>query len=377
MTRIRCAIGCDPQLATLSVDIDTSIEVEDLKVAIHLKAAPQLNRWGPQELLLVRVVNADIGGLIKHQLIACMSILHFGTFGAFPEDAIEKDELQQFESLQGAFRELSGFHFKAMNSSTVVSEYTQNLTPSLHHIVVLTPSVPPNYTLSMSDNYVNESLESFWKSLPSLEPPNEMLRFTSIPPFFPPDMTALYIRESYFLLFERIKNTLDPVFDSRKIRMAITGNPGTGKSIFLFYILWRLSKMDKNRASSVILHRAKDNGILYIFGPTHCWRSVNETDIIPLLDIPTTWYLTDTLTPCPGEVNAVTILVSSPARKHYSTFLTFGATDSLRCLPVWSLDELQKAAALFPKLNPTDVEARYSVIGGIPRFVLEESDEDI
>ncbi|KAJ3047588.1 hypothetical protein HDU99_009448, partial [Rhizoclosmatium hyalinum] len=135
--------------------------------------------------------------------------------------------------------------------------------------------------------------------------------------------------------------------------------------------------MDKDRVSSVILHRAKDNGILYIFGPTHCWRSVNETDIIPLLDIPTTWYLTDTLTPCPGEVNAVTILVSSPARKHYSTFLTFGATDSLRCLPVWSLDELQKAAALFPKLNPTDVEARYSVIGGIPRFVLEESDEDL
>ncbi|KAJ3282551.1 hypothetical protein HDU79_009856 [Rhizoclosmatium sp. JEL0117] len=122
MTRIRCVIGCDPQLATLSVDIDTSIEVEDLKVAIHLKAAPQLNQWGPQELLLVRVVNADIGGLTKHQLIACVSILHFGTFGAFPEDTIEKDEPQQFESLQGAFRELSGFHFKVLRLLTLMTD---------------------------------------------------------------------------------------------------------------------------------------------------------------------------------------------------------------------------------------------------------------
>jgi hypothetical protein len=94
--------------------------------------------------------------------------------------------------------------------------------------------------------------------------------------------------------------------------MAITGCPGIGKSLFLFYILWRLSKFEKPPA--VVLHREKDRGLIYVFQSNVCTVTNAYIEVVPVLNDKTTWYLTDTLSSPPAEdIRATTILVSSPA----------------------------------------------------------------
>ena len=74
--------------------------------------------------------------------------------------------------------------------------------------------------------------------------------------------------------------------------MAITGNPGIGKSIFLFYVMWKILSMDS--VGTVILHRARDRGLIYVFENNKCWSTLNYEDIVNILTLSNTWYLTDT-----------------------------------------------------------------------------------
>ncbi|KAF0683171.1 Aste57867_24764 [Aphanomyces stellatus] len=235
-----------------------------------------------------------------------------------------------------------------------------------------------NIELDSRDRLSQTPLEAFWESLPTLVPENGILKFASVPPFFPNNMNFLLIRASYQSMFEKIKSNLEnPDVMRRYNRMAITGNPGIGKSLFLFYVMWRISSMRGIR--TVILHRQKDRGLIYVFEKsekTRCWTTRDLGQIDKFLFRRDTWYLTDTLNPPPGEVAAMTILVASPARKHYKEFLKYSSTDELRYLPVWSLDELKQVADLY-KATAEDVQRRYCLIGGIPRYVLEKAGHDL
>ena len=86
----------------------------------------------------------------------------------------------------------------------------------------------------------------------------------------------------------------------------------------------------------------------------------------------TTWYLTDTLEPPPGQVEAITILVASPARRHYETFSRYLNTAPLHYFPVWSLEELKLVAPFYSR-ELKDIEKRYYMIGGVPRYLLEKN----
>ena len=56
--------------------------------------------------------------------------------------------------------------------------------------------------------------------------------------------------------------------------MAISGTPGIGKSVFLFYILWRLANMEtyKDGGSS----STGDEGRIYVFQNDGCWITMNR-----------------------------------------------------------------------------------------------------
>ena len=186
-------------------------------------------------------------------------------------------------------------------------------------------------------------------------------------------MKKLYIRKGYEDLFTIIcKNLEEKDIEKRLTGMAITGTPGIGKSMFLFYILWRLANMETTKA--VIIHRQFERGGIYVFQSSGCWETFNYSDVAGLLkdDSTYTWYLTDALEPPPARVKAVTILVSSPARKYYSTFLPLSLVAPLYYLPIWSLEELQLVAPLYSR-SPKIVEKRFARIGGIPRYVLEKN----
>ena len=152
--------------------------------------------------------------------------------------------------------------------------------------------------------------------------------------------------------------------------MAITGTPGVGKSMFLFYILWRLA--NKEDTKTVILHRQMNHKNIYGFHNDGCWVVPSSTDIRMLLDDLNTWYLTDALQPQPEKVNAITVLVSSPAEKYYSDFFNYSSIPPHHYLPVWSLEELKHVAESYSR-SPEEVEKRFNMIGGIARYVLEEN----
>jgi hypothetical protein len=218
----------------------------------------------------------------------------------------------------------------------------------------------------------NTDLTLFWSSLHGLQDKEGFLHFPVKPKFFPEKLNSLYIRKAYEDLFKIICDNLNSNNETKERihRMAITGTPGTGKSVFLFYILWRLANMETTK--TVILHREKDVEAIHVFQNDGCWKTRNIDHIDEFLEDPATWYLTDALLSQPGEVPAVTILVSSPAKEYYSKFLTYLPNSSLHYLPVWSLEELKLVAEFYSK-SPEVVEGRFDKMGGNARYVLEEN----
>ena len=218
-------------------------------------------------------------------------------------------------------------------------------------------------------------LTKFWNSLCRMEPENGFLKFGPRSSLLPEKLKELYIRKAYEDLFQIICNNLNSDNKTKEPirRMAITGTPGTGKSMFLFYILWRLANREDTK--TVILRRQMNHEHIYGFQNDGCWIVPSSTDIRVVLDDPETWYLTDALQPPPDQVNAITILVSSPSEKYYGDFMKLLPIPPLHYLPTWSLEELKRAAHVYFK-SPEVVEERFNMIGGIARYVLEE-DEDL
>jgi hypothetical protein len=219
----------------------------------------------------------------------------------------------------------------------------------------------------------NAELTSFWNSLRDIKNDEGFLHFTVFPTFFPDKFKVLYIRKAYEDLFKIICGNLEPTNPENRLRgMALTGTPGIGKSIFLFYILWRLANAESTK--TVILHRRSDRGNIFIFQNNGCRVACNLDRIDGFLNDPSTWYLTDALLESPDESKAVTIVVSSPARRYYSEFLKRSHVAPLHYLPTWSLEELQLVAPFYP-ITETDIKDRYNMIGGIPRYVIEKKDD--
>jgi hypothetical protein len=157
---------------------------------------------------------------------------------------------------------------------------------------------------------------------------------------------------------------MDYVSDGEK-GFILTGTPGTGKSIFLFYLLWQLASQ---RIETVILRRDEDVGRIYIFTKDGCFVTKDADEIDHLLDKQTTWYLTDTLNPQPQRAEAITILVSSPNREHYKYFAKLHPSVPIHHLPPWTLDELLAAGPSYGLSNKV-ISKRFDIVGGVPRAV--------
>jgi NADH dehydrogenase [ubiquinone] 1 alpha subcomplex assembly factor 7 len=206
-------------------------------------------------------------------------------------------------------------------------------------------------------------LEAFWRHLSTAEEEDSFVPLPIRVEFLPPRMMSLFIRSFYRILYERIFF----YFDEGLLGFAITGTPGIGKSVFLFYVLWRLARLEK-QPEAIVFHRAQDDGLIYLFTSNGCFKTKTLSAVDPFLSKKTTWYLTDTLDPPPTRTIMKTILVASPNRKHYKMFLKVHESVPLHYLEPWSLEELLMAA---PSYNlPADiVKERYHILGGVSRHV--------
>ena len=213
-------------------------------------------------------------------------------------------------------------------------------------------------------------LTSFWDSLRHISPQNGILKFPINYDFLAPEhIDGIYVRKAYEDLFALICKDLNPEDSQDRFhRFTVTGTPGIGRGIFLFYILWRLANMESTK--TVIVHRASNRGCIYVFQHDGCWVAYKYNRVDELLDDPTTWYLVDSYSDRPAEVEAITIQMSPPATQD-DMYFRYSATAHPYYLPVWSLEELKLAAPLFSKKLQA-IEERYHLIGGNPRYVFDK-----
>nr|CAG8661314.1 256_t:CDS:2 [Entrophospora candida] len=175
----------------------------------------------------------------------------------------------------------------------------------------------------------------FWKSLENAKIDNNFLQLSE-GVYFLGDKeqgNILYIRKCY----DHLANI---VFNEKIHRCRITGNPGIGKTVFGFYLLYLLSKQNK----TIVYHKACQYPILFNKQHTFC---SDISDFKGYLDNTDVWYI---------------VYGQPPLQVHAKTILL-----------LWSWNEVNKCRiSMFNHLEEAKVEDLYSHWGGIPRFVLEK-----
>eukprot|EP00026_Physarum_polycephalum_P003209 Phypoly_transcript_03219.p1 GENE.Phypoly_transcript_03219~~Phypoly_transcript_03219.p1 ORF type:complete len:546 (+),score=48.84 Phypoly_transcript_03219:883-2520(+) len=178
--------------------------------------------------------------------------------------------------------------------------------------------------------------------------------------------STLYVRRCYVDL---LKTILDQFKAQDLQRVLIVGNPGIGKSWFLFYIL----KVLIQHGSLCTIFQTQ-NGHWWAFHANGSVQYGTSQGSIPLelLEDENTWYLADTLEPVGS---AKTIFVSSPCKEHYKEFQKRRNTIT-RFMPIWTLSELEECSGITNPQQPlSEVRRLFARWGGIARFVLEKQDD--
>ena len=178
----------------------------------------------------------------------------------------------------------------------------------------------------------------------------------------------MYIRDDYVGLWAEIQRLIS----SGLSRIVISGNPGIGKSWFGLYVAFML--LSGSEPVTIVWESRRRSSRTLIRGGRVLEGSL--TDFRAELADTRTWYLVDEAVP-PGatEVEARTLVFSSPKRENYKDTLKAPAS-TIRYMPVWSWEEIEACHSLLyaddSERPLSEVRNAFDKWGGIPRFVLEK-----
>ncbi|GBC06602.1 hypothetical protein RclHR1_06950008 [Rhizophagus clarus] len=220
---------------------------------------------------------------------------------------------------------------------------------------------PPNKRVKTDDEVNN-----FWRDLKKASLTNQFLRLPNNTRFLGKEhgLSNLYIRRCY-KDFEHI------VFDDAINKLRISGNPGIGKTIFGYYLLYLLAK--KN--ATIVFDSCKEKKS-FVFNGEHAFRCNDDEIDLYLLDA-RVWYIVDGKEP--KDVNAKTILICSSKRDHYKHFDNYEGKIAIRYMPIWSWKEIKQCRKYIynDKIDERLARDLFSKWGGIPRYVLEKANEKV
>jgi hypothetical protein len=212
---------------------------------------------------------------------------------------------------------------------------------------------------SGTDSDFFQSVKAFWTNLP-FPTKGKILPFPSVNPFLSVPSKLIVIRTAY-------KDIAKTILDSDdKTNFLICGNPGIGKSLFLYYLMARLKSLNE----PVIFHSQFTPKVyLFLPGEVKVYDSID-----PLVDDylmkKNVWYLVDTGKDFKAN-KAKTVFVSSPKRSHYSEYVKSENHRTLY-MPVWEHDELELCRSLlYSNIDQNKFEERLAKLGGIPRLIFE------
>ena len=135
--------------------------------------------------------------------------------------------------------------------------------------------------------------------------------------------------------------------------------------------MWRLAQ--DYPQSNIVYFNSVEQCYYLLLGDGTSDSVVDPGHLTSLLTQPDTFLLFDAAgKEHPPIANARTIVVSSPDERQYKQWQK--ARKLCRYMPAWTLDEIMLAHKHIPLYGlVTDVEERFRIVGGVPRFVLDNT----
>ncbi|EGZ26025.1 hypothetical protein PHYSODRAFT_326967 [Phytophthora sojae] len=190
------------------------------------------------------------------------------------------------------------------------------------HVLVVVPKQAISASIVSQDGVFDPCSDPFFAQFPTVEQVGDWLEFSSLLPLT--KRQKLYIRSSYRVIADQA--LMNP--DRTMVKYAVvTGTPGIGKSVFVYYMMWRLIKEKKR-----VLFFSK-KGPIYFDGSTmfQCELLPNKFD--QRFWSPDLWCLVDSVDPTamtelPIEDCSV-LLASTPRRDCIGEFMKLVPTPDM------------------------------------------------
>ena len=203
----------------------------------------------------------------------------------------------------------------------------------------------------------------------------------------------IYLRECYPQIFENVSKRAG-LFQLGVSKQFILGTPGIGKSLLRMYFCHRLLALSQVQSRNAFIIFQKGKGDKYTYVVRKLESSVQaelliypDTDIMSLSKSIKRWETTGSIVVSLVDVSEGNYLLSgySSPRANHSVYFSspndklFAEADRVGkesqgvdlYMPVWSLEELQKAAPLVvPLVTYKQVELMYNEFGGVARVAL-------
>ncbi|KAG2781720.1 hypothetical protein Pcac1_g8403 [Phytophthora cactorum] len=218
MVKLFCAIVGEAGSA-FSVRLDESDSVDDLKKAI---AEDQKYDFAASKLQLFLAKKGD--GAWLSSLTEDVKKLKKGEKTVFIEALTqEEQELQAEDPLEDVLYGMDPPSARQI------------------HVLVVVPEQWTSAPIVSQDGVFDHCIHPFFSQFPTVDQVGDWLEFPALLPLT--ERQKLYVRCSYKSIAAQALTKVDP---NRRKYAVITGTPGIGKSVFVYYVMWRLIK-DKKR----------------------------------------------------------------------------------------------------------------------------------
>ncbi|KAG4038138.1 hypothetical protein PC123_g26300 [Phytophthora cactorum] len=207
------------------------------------------------------------------------------------------------------------------------------------HVLVVVPEQGTPAPLVSDGGVFDRCSDPFFSKFQTVYQVGDWLEFSSLLPLT--RRQKLYIRSSYKVIADQA--LLNP--DGNMVKYAVvTGTPGVGKSVFVYYVMWRLIK-DRKR---VLLFEGEGN--FYFDGTTmFTCKALPDKSNLQFWS-PDLWCLVDSLDPTsiPGLPyrRCSVLLASTPRRDCIGEFKKLAPTPDVFYMPLWTKEELATIAPI-------------------------------
>ncbi|EEY63810.1 Crinkler (CRN) family protein [Phytophthora infestans T30-4] len=355
--------------SSFDVDIDASQLVGDLKNAIKAKNATTITGDAKdlQLFLAKQPIEDESGNEVVPVYRPSAEEMKEESFKWLPDEHRAALKLVEGESDDYIHALTAGE--PVLGSKTITTWfYTKNNMelPSSEqvHVLVVVPEQGSSVPTVSQDGVFDHCSDPFFLQLPTVDQVGDWLEFSSLLPLT--RRQKLYIRSSYQVIANQA--LLNPNVGMVKYAV-VTGTPGVGKSVFVYYVLWRLIKEKKR----VLLF--DNNGLFYFDGSMmlNCLALPSKFNL--QFWSPDLWCLVDSMDPTsisglPYRLCSL-LLASAPRRDCIGEFKKQPPTADVFYMPLWSKEELATIAPMYPHAAAV-WENRFDCLGGVPRLVLQD-----